>query len=264
MSSTLIPAVRHRYMITPGSMSPQRVPITRPSIGVSPIDVSTGRPPTIADADAPLPRCSTIWFSAPAARPGTRPPARRRTGATCRETRTGGCAMLRPIPVDRVRRGRRWQVVEEGGVEHRDMRRSGSALRATSIPSIAAGCAAAPAATVRRASRSGRRRQRRADRVRAAVHHPMSDGDQRDVSSRCTGLVEQFERSQAASWSRRVVAQRPRRRRRRPASPIRSTMPSASMRPGSGRRLVLDRRRPGVDHQDRARGVITCPAPGSR
>ena len=63
MSSTLILAVRHRYVMTPGSMSPERVPITRPSIGVKPIDVSTGRPPTIADADAPLPRCSTIWLS---------------------------------------------------------------------------------------------------------------------------------------------------------------------------------------------------------
>ena len=63
MSSTLIPAVRDRYVMTPGSMSPERVPITRPSIGVRPIDVSTGSPPTIADAEAPLPRCSTIWFS---------------------------------------------------------------------------------------------------------------------------------------------------------------------------------------------------------
>ena len=30
--------------MTPGSMSPERVPITRPSIGVRPIDVSTGLP----------------------------------------------------------------------------------------------------------------------------------------------------------------------------------------------------------------------------
>ena len=60
MSAMVMPAVRFRYMMTPGSTSPDRVPITRPSIGVSPIDVSCGRPPTIADADAPLPRCSTI------------------------------------------------------------------------------------------------------------------------------------------------------------------------------------------------------------
>lgn len=44
-------------------MSPDRVPITNPSIGVNPIEVSTGRPPRIADADAPLPRCSTIWLN---------------------------------------------------------------------------------------------------------------------------------------------------------------------------------------------------------
>ena len=53
----------------PGSTSPERVPITSPSIGVSPIDVSTGRPPTMADADAPLPRCSTIWRSDAAGTP---------------------------------------------------------------------------------------------------------------------------------------------------------------------------------------------------
>ena len=47
----------------PASMSPDRLPITSPSSGVRPMVVSTGRPPAIADAEAPLPRCSTIWFS---------------------------------------------------------------------------------------------------------------------------------------------------------------------------------------------------------
>ena len=46
--------------MTPASRSPARVPITRPSIGVMPIEVSTGRPPAMAEAEAPLPRCSTI------------------------------------------------------------------------------------------------------------------------------------------------------------------------------------------------------------
>ncbi|COZ43969.1 Uncharacterised protein [Mycobacterium tuberculosis] len=46
--------------MTPGSRSPLRVPITKPSSGVRPIDVSTGRPRAIAEAEAPLPRCSTI------------------------------------------------------------------------------------------------------------------------------------------------------------------------------------------------------------
>ena len=41
-------------------MSPERVPITSPSSGVNPIDVSTDSPPSIAHADAPLPRCSVM------------------------------------------------------------------------------------------------------------------------------------------------------------------------------------------------------------
>ena len=45
MSSTLIPALRFRCSMTPASMSPLRVPITRPSSGVNPIDVSIGAPP---------------------------------------------------------------------------------------------------------------------------------------------------------------------------------------------------------------------------
>ncbi len=44
-------------------MSPQRVPITRSSSGVSPIEVSTATPPRTADAEAPLPRCNTIVFN---------------------------------------------------------------------------------------------------------------------------------------------------------------------------------------------------------
>ena len=45
-----------------GSMSPERVPITSPSSGVRPIEVSNERPPSTAHADAPLPRWSTIWL----------------------------------------------------------------------------------------------------------------------------------------------------------------------------------------------------------
>ena len=39
-------------------MSPDRVPMTRPSSGVRPMEVSTLRPPRTAQAEAPLPRCS--------------------------------------------------------------------------------------------------------------------------------------------------------------------------------------------------------------
>ena len=57
-------------------MSPDRVPITSPSSGVSPMEVSIACPPRIADADAPLPRCSTIWLNEASSRPrnsATRP-----------------------------------------------------------------------------------------------------------------------------------------------------------------------------------------------
>ena len=55
----------YRTLVKAGmfATSPERVPITRPSIGVMPIEVSTARPAAIADAEAPLPRCNTIWFS---------------------------------------------------------------------------------------------------------------------------------------------------------------------------------------------------------
>ena len=53
-----MPAVDMRWNTSAGSMSPDRVPMTRPSSGVRPIEVSTLRPPRTAQADAPLPRCS--------------------------------------------------------------------------------------------------------------------------------------------------------------------------------------------------------------
>ena len=43
-----------------GSRSPLRLPITRPSSGVKPIEVSTERPPRIAATEQPLPRWQVI------------------------------------------------------------------------------------------------------------------------------------------------------------------------------------------------------------
>jgi hypothetical protein len=43
-----------------GSRSPDRVPITSPSSGVNPIEVSTESPLSIAQAEQPLPRCSAM------------------------------------------------------------------------------------------------------------------------------------------------------------------------------------------------------------
>ena len=54
----LIGEERDRYVMIPGSMSPDRVPITRPSTGVKPMEVSTDRPLRIAVAEQPLPRWS--------------------------------------------------------------------------------------------------------------------------------------------------------------------------------------------------------------
>ena len=69
IASASRPAVRRRCSTSAGSTSPLRVPITSPSSGVSPIDVSTLRPPAIAAALAPLPRCRTIRSVSPSGRP---------------------------------------------------------------------------------------------------------------------------------------------------------------------------------------------------
>ena len=45
-----------------GSISPERVPITSPSNGVRPIDVSTHFPPSTAEIEEPLPRWHTTIF----------------------------------------------------------------------------------------------------------------------------------------------------------------------------------------------------------
>ena len=53
----------------PGSIDPERVPIIRPSIGVSPIDVATDRPSSTAVTEQPLPRWATTRASSLAGRP---------------------------------------------------------------------------------------------------------------------------------------------------------------------------------------------------
>ena len=56
------PSLWCRNSSTDGSTSPERVPITSPSSGVKPIEVSTDSPRLIAQAEQPLPRCSVITF----------------------------------------------------------------------------------------------------------------------------------------------------------------------------------------------------------
>ncbi len=55
-SGGLIPFSCSRYSNTPGSRSPERVPIIRPPVGVKPIVVSIEMPPYTAARLAPLPR----------------------------------------------------------------------------------------------------------------------------------------------------------------------------------------------------------------
>ena len=50
-------------------MSPERVPITSPSSGVNPMEVSIERPPSTAVTEAPLPRWNTICLSSASGRP---------------------------------------------------------------------------------------------------------------------------------------------------------------------------------------------------
>ncbi len=45
-----------------GSMAPQRVPIMRPSKGVSPMEVSTATPWSMAEMEQPLPRWQVMSF----------------------------------------------------------------------------------------------------------------------------------------------------------------------------------------------------------
>ena len=60
MRSMERPSSRWRKKITPGSTSPDRVPIIRPSSGVRPILVSMDFPPSSAAMLTPLPRWHMI------------------------------------------------------------------------------------------------------------------------------------------------------------------------------------------------------------
>lgn len=59
-SSGVKPSFARINSLAAGSMSPERVPITRPSSGVKPIDVSRHLPSLTAEMDEPLPRWHTM------------------------------------------------------------------------------------------------------------------------------------------------------------------------------------------------------------
>ena len=72
-----------------GSIDPERVPITTPSSGVRPIVVSTLWPFRTAASEQPFPRCAvTMAWSPGRARAASRPAARR-SGGSCRGSRSG-------------------------------------------------------------------------------------------------------------------------------------------------------------------------------
>ena len=56
ISSMSMPSRFMMYCRVAGSRSPERVPMTMPSRGVMPMDVSTHLPSTTADREEPLPR----------------------------------------------------------------------------------------------------------------------------------------------------------------------------------------------------------------
>ena len=68
-SPTSSPSLWCSNSSTDASTSPARVPMTSPSSGVSPMDVSNDSPFTIAHAEHPLPRWSVMSFVSSRARP---------------------------------------------------------------------------------------------------------------------------------------------------------------------------------------------------
>ena len=50
------PSVRSRWVTAEGSRLPERVPISKPSVGVRPMEVSMERPWSTAQIEAPFPR----------------------------------------------------------------------------------------------------------------------------------------------------------------------------------------------------------------
>ena len=258
-SSTSRPPARSRCSSAPGSMSPLRVPITRPSSGVRPIEVSTATPPRIADADAPLPRCRTIWFSSPEI------PAEHRRHLLRHVLVRRAVKSVPPdlvgssdFAVDGVGVGGGRQGPEERGVEDRDLGRVRKRMHGLlDADRRWPDCAAEPAPR---------------DPESAAAQRYRSAPDHRTTNLRVPpdARRQSDARRPTAVPNRRTAAASPpelRRGRRSaptcsvltppdswtalaPSSPIRSTMPVASARPASHvDQLVLHRRRARIDDQ---------------
>ena len=159
MSPIAMPSSLCRNVCSPGSTSPERVPITRPCSGVRPIEVSTATPPWIADAEQPLPEVQHDLVELATSRP-------QELGGRARDVAVRGAVeavAADPVPLGQLRgiayvRAAGRQGGEEGGVEDRDVRDVGTARGPPRSRPPPPGCAAGPAGSAP-GSRRGRRRR---------------------------------------------------------------------------------------------------------
>ena len=244
----------------PGSMSPLRVPITRPSSGVRPIEVSTGRPAGDRRRRRAVAQVQHDLVQRSSGRPRNSAACSRRTGARCRGIRSGGsCHRCSHLAVDRV--GRRRPRAGRGRTRCRTPRRAArraAALRATSMPARAGGlCSGASgdsssSCAITASSISVGPVELRCRRAPPGAR-PRPGRGLRSCQPRPQANAQSTAPPRASAQPVDDV------------SPIRSTMPSASDSPESGsHQLVFHRRRAGVEHQHRVALHRDVPAPGSR
>ena len=171
-----MPSCCSRCSTTPGSSSPQRVPIGSPSSAEKPIVVATLRPARSAQSEAPLPRCATTTrprgdLAAPA-----RAGARRCTRRTGRGSRSGGCPSRptraggrRPAPPPAWCGGRRCRSRRPAAAPARAPAAARIGARLCGWCSGASGTSAASSSSSAGVTRSGRAC------ARPAMHHPVPE-----------------------------------------------------------------------------------------
>jgi len=113
--------VAMRFTIA-GSISPERVPITSPSSGVMPMEVSTGYPARIAAAEQPLPRCSVMTCVCSRVKLRKPDSGKPHSGATFREIRSGECGAAVQMVGQGIQVGLLRQGMMECRVEDGDLR----------------------------------------------------------------------------------------------------------------------------------------------
>ena len=246
MSSSDQPSERCRCMCTAGSRSPERVPITRPSSGVSPIEVSTDSPTAYGGggrAVAEVQHDQVGVLDAPAERTRGLAGDERVRGAV--EPVAADVVLVAPRARDGVGvRDRRHRLVE-GRVEDHDLRQVGEQL-AGHRDALEVG------RVVQRRQRHQRRppprpRRRRPASARRSARRRARPGA-RPRPPRCRSATARSPRRRRRG-AQRVLERRERpllgvlRRRRPRATAVRS--PRRSARPTPARAPRRSRRRPG-------------------